>query len=85
MRSTRQVSAYIAAVGCQATHLRAARRVPGPRKESERRPLLPSIGPTGWIKPLDQGHGRNLCAMSNIATMFSGGVPAWTACDGPRM
>jgi len=24
-------------------------------------------------------------AVSNIATMFSGGVPAWMACEGPRM
>ena len=30
-------------------------------------------------------YGYQEAAVSNIAAMFSGGVPAWIQCDGPRM
>jgi len=30
-------------------------------------------------------HALHARAASNIAKIFSGGVPAWMTCDGPRM
>ena len=39
----------------------------------------------GYPEDLVHRNGYTLNAVSNIATMLSGGVPAWMACDGPRM
>ena len=44
-------------------------------------------GPEALTQPAAQSARAGRCsrAVSNIATMFSGGVPAWIQCDGPRM